>query len=1222
MDRPDLLASELAALAHRTDLRWPSAHTLAQSATHQMSDGHLAAALSLADLAVRAGASGGGLTRVRVEAGDRLAQLDQPWRAPERAAVPSVETRPDALLAVLSQSLPLRSGGYATRSHGILTGLAGQGWHIEALTRLGFPYDRWPASDTRTVPTVDVVDGIPYHRALDDRRRYPQHPFATYTEQQAAHVTRAIERHRPALVQASSFYSAGAGAAVAARRAGLPFVYEMRGLGDLMVTANRPQLHGTQGWRYLVEMETAVCLAADGVLTLTGALREEMIRRGVPAERIGVLPNGVHADQFAPLERDTELAAELGVTDKVVLGYAGTLVEYEGLDLLLEALARMRRRSDVALVVVGDGPAEAALRTLSSSLGLDDQVTFVGRVPHTQVPRYLSLTDIAPFPRLPLDVCRLISPMKPFESMAMGRAVVSSDVAALAEIVDDGRTGRTFTAGTRVRSRTCSTSSSTTPRSATGSARPHASGCESSGTGRCSRPVRTAPTARCSRGSRSRRDARRPTGRSHTCPGPFGRGMPGRVHYRRHRSRRAPLPRACASCPGEGRPRPAPRLLVREEPLMATSRPAPGARTIVRSVLDRLPFEVSRRRPTRSASSPSDASAARLDQTRAELRQMVHAYRGLVAASQGVQASDLGPVPLAAPDASTRLANRRAVQALRRDAELVRAIERGSDLPEAAVAYVRALLKRPEAEHAQVRSFAHALQRDEATAVVGRLCEAVVASAKGLEELARARFAQVPAELWGRHALVEHVSVAGRLGDDAMIDDAVAAARVPGAPVHGVLHVAEVCLATGRLDVARELLDVVAAHEVGDEEVDRRVRWLRPWLAPVATPEPSPEGVIALGVIDYKQPDLRNTSSNLGDYVQTAAAFGHWLRHTNLTITGDEPDLVDAVTQMHGRVREDLRLDTPARTVRLVRVDRDASHHNPIPDATWTIAFGWYMHGQFGTGYDFPFHENVRPIFVSFHCNRRDMLTPEAVEYLKAHGPIGCRDWNTVYLLLSMGVPAFFSGCLTTTIDAYYEPVTAPPAASRPPVWVDVPAPAGGAYITQASDDVRWTAAGPNLIDALDLLERYRSEFGTVVTSRLHCFLPAWAIGADVDFQPHNRADVRFAGLLDADEDGRKAIQSRIRRLLEAVTTRILAGDDEATVRAAWAELCAPEIEIARARLAEPAAAHALSFDLAAACATVRSGSATCPRAHLARARSWTSRSRWTATSRRSSRSS
>ncbi|MBT0994620.1 hypothetical protein KIN34_10005 [Cellulomonas sp. DKR-3] len=628
---------------------------------------------------------------------------------------------------------------------------------------------------------------------------------------------------------------------------------------------------------------------------------------------------------------------------------------------------------------------------------------------------------------------------------------------------------------------------------------------------------------------------------------------------------------------------------------MATSRPRSSSRRVVRAVTARLPFEVRRRRPEPVAppAPPEpvvDRNAERLEATRAELRQLVHAYRGLVAATAGARSADLGPVPLAAPDLATRTLNRRAVQALHRDAELVRSIERGATFEDAAVAHVRALLRRPEAEHAQVRAFAHALQQRESTAAVGRLCEAVVATAKHLEELAAARFAEVPEDLWRTHALVEYVTVAGRTRDEAMIDRAVVAARHDDAPAAGVLHVAEICLATGRTEVARELLAAAQAAADGDEEIARRVRWLQPWLEPVVEPEPSPEGVVALGVIDYKQPDLKNTSSNLGDYVQTAAAFGHWLRHRDLTITGDEPELVDAVTQMHGRVREDLRLDTAERTVRLVRIDRDASHHNPVPAATWTIAFGWYMHGQFGTGYDFPFHENVRPIFVSFHCNRRDMLTPEAVEYLKANAPVGCRDWNTVYLLLSLGVPAFFSGCLTTTIDAYYEPLAprAADAPERPPVWVDVEAPAGGEYITQASDDVRWTAAGPNLLDALALLERYRSEFGTVVTSRLHCFLPAWAIGADVDFQPHNRADVRFAGLLDADEDGRRAIQQRIRRLLEAVTTRILAGEDEATVRAAWAELCEPEVAEARRRLAEPGEAPALSFDLAAACATVR----------------------------------
>jgi glycosyltransferase involved in cell wall biosynthesis len=74
-------------------------------------------------------------------------------------------------------------------------------------------------------------------------------------------------------------------------------------------------------------------------------------------------------------------------------------------------------------------------------------VTFTGRVPHKQVQRYLSLFDIAPFPRQPLAVCELISPIKPFESMAMAKAVVVSSVAALTEIVQDGKTGLVFTKG-------------------------------------------------------------------------------------------------------------------------------------------------------------------------------------------------------------------------------------------------------------------------------------------------------------------------------------------------------------------------------------------------------------------------------------------------------------------------------------------------------------------------------------------------------------------------------------------------------------------------------------------------------------------------------------------------------------------------------------------------------------------------------------------------------
>ena len=111
--------------------------------------------------------------------------------------------------------------------------------------------------------------------------------------------------------------------------------------------------------------------------------------------------------------------------------------------------------------------------------------------------------------------------------------------------------------------------------------------------------------------------------------------------------------------------------------------------------------------------------------------------------------------------------------------------------------------------------------------------------------------------------------------------------------------------------------------------------------------------------------------------------------------------------------------------------------YQAIPEGTWALCFGWYMHALFAMRFGFPLHRNLRPIFISFHCNKRDLLTTEAVEYLKRYGPVGCRDWNTVHLLASQGIPAFFSGCLTTTIDGVFPPGATPPP-DAPVAYVDV----------------------------------------------------------------------------------------------------------------------------------------------------------------------------------------
>lgn len=379
---------------------------------------------------------------------DALALRDSGLDLPECAPTTPYERSAHSVVSVLSQSLPHRSGGYATRSHGVLTALHRRGWDVAAITRLGFPYIRWPVDDPRTVSHSDTIDGITYLRALDDRRRYPQHPLQAYVHEFAEHVERAAVERRASLIHASSFYQTALAGAVAARRLGIPFVYEMRGLEDLMRSAENKSFASSPAHDFLVQMELEVCLAADAVLVITEALKTEMVRRGVPQDRISVLPNGVHVADFDPKQRDEDLARELGLEDQTVIGYAGSLVHYEGLDLLVDAAAELRQRrgDDFAVVIVGDGAARPAIERKVHRGGMDDLVRFTGRVQHDEVSRYLSLFDITPFPRKRLDVCELISPMKPYEAMAAGRAVAVSDVAALTEIVAHDTTGLVFQA--------------------------------------------------------------------------------------------------------------------------------------------------------------------------------------------------------------------------------------------------------------------------------------------------------------------------------------------------------------------------------------------------------------------------------------------------------------------------------------------------------------------------------------------------------------------------------------------------------------------------------------------------------------------------------------------------------------------------------------------------------------------------------------------------------
>jgi glycosyltransferase involved in cell wall biosynthesis len=166
----------------------------------------------------------------------------------------------------------------------------------------------------------------------------------------------------------------------------------------------------------------------------------------VDEKKILILPNGVDVSRFRPLKKDTNLAKELGITDKTVIGFIGSFVQYEGLEYIVDAVEILVNQGykDIVALMVGDGAVADEVRQRVVDKNLDDYFIFTGRIPHEEVEGYYSLVDIAPLPRKGLPVCEMVSPLKPFEAMAMGKVVLASNVAALAEIVQDGYNGLLF----------------------------------------------------------------------------------------------------------------------------------------------------------------------------------------------------------------------------------------------------------------------------------------------------------------------------------------------------------------------------------------------------------------------------------------------------------------------------------------------------------------------------------------------------------------------------------------------------------------------------------------------------------------------------------------------------------------------------------------------------------------------------------------------------------
>lgn len=344
------------------------------------------------------------------------------------------------VLHVLHTSLPFICG-YSIRSDYILRLQREQGFEPAVVTS---------GQQPERPSEREEIDGFTYFRTPPPREGGPKVPFAREARLMrdlARRVEVAIRETRPRLVHAHSPMLVGLPALWAARRAGLPLVYEIRDLWENAsvdrgkFTPSSPLYRGARG------AEGVLLKRANAVVTICESLRAELAPRVAQSGALSVVANGVDTERFTPRPKNAELARKWGLEGKKVLGYVGTFQPYEGLAVLIRAMTEITAAvPEARLVITGAGGEEPRLREVAAEQRLGEKVVFTGRLPHDQVFDVYALADLLVYPRLMTRTTMLTTPLKPLEAMSMARAVMVSDVPAMRELVKDGHTGVVFRA--------------------------------------------------------------------------------------------------------------------------------------------------------------------------------------------------------------------------------------------------------------------------------------------------------------------------------------------------------------------------------------------------------------------------------------------------------------------------------------------------------------------------------------------------------------------------------------------------------------------------------------------------------------------------------------------------------------------------------------------------------------------------------------------------------
>lgn len=333
---------------------------------------------------------------------------------------------PWRVLLLATNSLPYTKSGYTFRTHETAKALANCGVNVRVVTRYGYP------ATVGVIPNAEttIFDGVEYTNIIPSRFHFSPQKQTKYMTERVAKI--AEDMCADLIVATTDFHNAIV-AHRAAKCANIPWVYEVRGRLEDTWLSKVPKQHQDQAKnseRYVQsqKQEALYASAADAVVSLGVPITDRLLKEGVSRQSIYEIPNAVSPDAFGQHSSRARAKQNLGLPEGKLIGTVTSVVPYEGLDILLE-LASLDPSLNV--LIVGDGVDLPRLKKMADELSIAERVIFAGRQPAETIWEWYTALDLFVLPRLDIDVCRDITPLKPLGAMAVGTPVLASDLPAI-----------------------------------------------------------------------------------------------------------------------------------------------------------------------------------------------------------------------------------------------------------------------------------------------------------------------------------------------------------------------------------------------------------------------------------------------------------------------------------------------------------------------------------------------------------------------------------------------------------------------------------------------------------------------------------------------------------------------------------------------------------------------------------------------------------------------